>query len=272
MPDLDDIDPASTFIGISLQGNSTPSNVSENQCDRFGKGFYFKDIPNNNPPAQVINFSCNQMKENMFGVEFDNSNIGDQGSPNPGGVSHGNYWIYTDNGVLDVFGNSVCKHLVASNYSLNNIPTWYHIDPVGGMGQVDFPAGGNTLPDYTNIVSNWIINDEDVSLTNGCEYVFVRENLTDNPNPEEKSGIKDLAHFVFPNPNDGNFIVKITSNYLGCELLLVNIFGQIVETSILSINTNEKRFSSFSLSDGLYQLQLLRNGELIGKTNIIINH
>ena len=270
MPDLDDIDPASPFIGISLQGNSTPSTVSENQCDRFGKGFYFKDIPNNNPPAQVINFSCNQMKENMFGVEFDNSNIGDQGSPNPGGVSHGNYWIYTDNGVLDVYPLN-CKHLVANNYSTTNTPTWHHIDPIGGFGQVDFPSSANTLP-INSTPTFWIDNGLDVNLTNYCEYSFVREGASNVLRPDLLEHNDSFPFSVFPNPNQGNFFATIPYEWIGCEFQLVNALGQMVSKGRMNLNNNEIiQSGSVTTPDGFYELTLMKNGEILGKQKVIVN-
>jgi hypothetical protein len=269
MPDLDDIDPASPFIGISLQGNSTPSTVSENQCDRFGKGFYFKDIPNNNPPAQVINFSCNQMKENMFGVEFDNSNIGDQGSPNPGGVSHGNYWIYTDNGVLDVYPSD-CKHLVANNYSTTNTPTWHHIDPIGGMGQVDYPGLGNIDPPIS--IDDWIGGVLDATLSNYCEYQFVREGNEEKPLPPISDENKTDLFSLYPNPNAGDFVVNLPQNWLGCEYQLMDAMGQVVAIGQLREPRNELSFSSKNLSEGIYHFRLTLEGVILEKVNIVISH
>jgi hypothetical protein len=209
------------------------------------------------------------MKENMYGVEFDNSNIGDQGSPNPGGVSHGNYWIYTDNGVLDVYPLN-CKHLVANNYSTTNTPTWHHIDPIGGMGQVDYPGLGNIDPPIS--IDDWIGGVLDATLSNYCEYQFVREGNEEKPLPPISDENKTDLFSLYPNPNAGDFVVNLSKDWLGCEYQLMDAVGQVVAIGQLREPRNELSFSSKNLSEGIYHFRLTLEGAILEKVNIVISH
>ena len=161
--------------------------------------------------------------------------------------------------------------MVLNNYTSINDPTWHHIDPPGGMGQVDFPNPTNCSP-LNNSTTVWLIDAEDSSLPNYCEYSFVREiaiNNSENGNPK----VSDSYSFsIFPNPNQGNFFATIPYEWIGCEFQLVNALGLVVSKGRMNLNNNEIiQSGSVTTPDGFYELTLMKNGEILGKQKVIVN-
>ncbi|HQV00932.1 MAG TPA: hypothetical protein PLO59_07215, partial [Bacteroidia bacterium] len=108
------------LAAINIQ-SSGKNFVLSNLINKMGIGVYFGTTTMSNT------VHCNEMNDCLTGVRFDASDIGNQGTPGPNGISQGNKWNYS------------CANCYAlKSVNSTTAPTWY----------VESSAPVNTLPSY----------------------------------------------------------------------------------------------------------------------------
>lgn len=76
-----------------------------------------------------------------------------------------------------------------------------------------------------------------------------------------------LEFELFPNPNPGDFIVKIATELWGSEMTVMDVNGKIIEQQFLNKAQNE--VSLGTLSSGIYWVRLV-NGEKVGVQKVVV--
>ena len=83
------------------------------------------------------------------------------------------------------------------------------------------------------------------------------------------SGKPEFQNFnVFPNPNSGEFKTILSDEFLGGELRILNLIGQLIHSQKINFNENQIKLPS-AIENGIY-LATLQNGKHIGLSKISI--
>ncbi len=140
------------LYGISIETNGISSVIQENEVRRLGKGLNFYGQPN--APLRV---TCNGMYANRVGLSLNNTFIGDQGLPNPGGIAQDNQWSIPGN---------VSNGWKGAERISSPLTTWY--------------TRSSTLPFFPNQISqmepsfaivnstNYLVSGASYNCTFGC--------------------------------------------------------------------------------------------------------
>jgi len=132
---------------------------------------------------------------------------------------------------------------------------------------VSFPysSGLMSITSSTDGLSNyyffydWEIRDE------GCESHRVAIDVR----VEECTGFTDLSEvIIYPNPNNGEFFIKLPQDSEG-SLSILNNLGQIIHEEEFYITAESHDINLSSLSYGNYVIRLNVNGELLSRKFII---
>ena len=108
---------------------------------------------------------------------------------------------------------------------------------------------------------DWEIRDE------GCESHRVSIDVR----VDNCTGFTDLSEvFIYPNPNNGEFIIKLPQDSEG-NLSILNNLGQIIheEEFYITAESHDINLSFSSLAYGTYVIRLNVNGELISRKFIV---
>lgn len=124
---------------------------------------------------------------------------------------------------------------------------------VGGTPQVS----GATVNDFTNLVE-YVVNAEDG--TSAAYLVIVNEDVS----VEEISG---LSYSLYPNPNNGMFVIEFSEKTVDCLVEIYNITGSLIDSFELK-KENKHQFDLSNKSKGVYFVKL--RGEHINDTQIVI--
>jgi len=68
---------------------------------------------------------------------------------------------------------------------------------------------------------------------------------------------------LYPNPNNGEFVLKIGTQMNNMELLIENNLGQIVHTQ--TVSQGENKIRTKNLAQGIYHYLVLENKQVIGQ-------
>lgn len=122
------------LYGISMETNCYNTQVSNNGLFRLGTGIqYFNQ---NNFPSTI---SCNHLFNDMRGILFKNTYVGDQGSPitfqNPNGIAQDNQWTIANS------QSALYKSIWADNSPSN---TWYYRSATSNY----YPIGSQQQPAF----------------------------------------------------------------------------------------------------------------------------
>ena len=119
---------------------------------------------------------------------------------------------------------------------------------------------------FDSVIALTAINVSDTVVDGGLLLVDVLMNVYDETINIADSqfcfvnAINKLTHGnliqIFPNPNNGNFMVQIDGTVNG-KLIIYNAVGKIVHEQI--INTNDLEFSLMNFNSGFYILKLIDN-------------
>ncbi len=99
---------------------------------------------------------------------------------------------------------------------------------------------------------------DDVSLVNKGKNTGVPQNGSKN----------SLA--VYPNPSNGQFLIKLTNEIVGLNLSVVDVTGRNVFQFNFQGTLQERSINLSYLSNGVYYLNCSSNGQYIGSSPIVI--
>ena len=105
-----------------------------------------------------------------------------------------------------------------------------------------------------------------VKYSNMCPFIS-------NPVSIISNTAKDAQITVFPNPNEGNFIIKIQSTSIGkAKLVIIDAFGKVVHTETFAKNEefSERNIFINSLPQGVYAIWVQIGNSLPLNTKLII--
>ncbi|HET6243457.1 MAG: T9SS type A sorting domain-containing protein [Bacteroidetes bacterium] len=198
--------------------------------------------------------------------------------------------------------NSINSGPVFTTPVLNSSTTYYVSDFNGKCYSLRSPAlarileipakpeiiliNGNTLHcSEPGIVYEWSFNG--VVLPNNSQEITVNDagiytvrvqsnntcfsELSDNYNMTTTGIVKAVATEMklYPNPNNGNFTVKIPEDNPGSEIYLSDLGGKVIYSAILKPGTREKHIKLVNPASGIYFLTLNSGGSIsIKKINI----
>ena len=99
------------------------------------------------------------------------------------------------------------------------------------------------------------------NLTYNDENEFLEELTVKSP------GIAGIDFFIYPNPNDGNFIVKITGELQPYTLEIFNNLGELL--GFVNSNDETLNINRTDLSAGIYFAKLTMNGKIALKKIVV---
>jgi hypothetical protein len=166
---------------------------------------------------------------------------------------NGNYYLYVNNvnGTINMNKNDWQVWDASGNFITNYSGTLFNFSPpqsgeyhicVKGDYQIILPKGDAIPCPLTICFDTFLVGKE-----------------------------KPASFRAYPNPNDGNFILEITSfdDIASAKLDIVDITGRVVmvkEIEKLNKGTNRIYVNATGISNGMYQLKLsVNNSLLIGK-------
>jgi hypothetical protein len=133
---------------------------------------------------------------------------------------------------------------------------WTNLTPTTASVQVN--------PTNLSLPTTYMVTVTDLNGCVGTATINVKVNACTGVNERENE--EDLIA-VFPNPNNGNFIIQLKCNM---NLLLINQFGQVIK----ELNfTEENRFRQNiqELSSGIYFIRGIHNGSAIQNKLVVTN-
>ena len=83
----------------------------------------------------------------------------------------------------------------------------------------------------------------------------------------ESQEIRDVNFTVFPNPNDGNFMVKITGELQPYTMEIFNNLGKLL--GVINGNNEVVNITRSDLGKGIYYIKLTMNGKASVKKIIV---
>jgi hypothetical protein len=76
---------------------------------------------------------------------------------------------------------------------------------------------------------------------------------------------------IYPNPNNGNFNLKFDVTTNNAYILeVINTLGQVAEQHVLAVGKEHAISLTNNLPKGIYKVQLIKKGEIIGSRSINI--
>ena len=152
---------------------------------------------------------------------------------------------------------------------------------VFGMSFPEFTINGNQLISSSTYGNQWYYNDEKiidateqeytidadgyyyVEVTNSFNCVAISESryLVVNDIEEDEDAFKEKIK-IYPNPNNGNFILELNIEKRDTQFnyYLIDITGRIVHSGIIYSNEESKEINTIGLNDGIYFIKI--NSEL----------
>jgi hypothetical protein len=97
------------------------------------------------------------------------------------------------------------------------------------------------------------------TVTTICFTVGVEELKTSN-----------ASALIYPNPNDGSFTISYHLSSLGNELLIKDIFGRTVYSSIITSQEGTQSINVSSLSNGIYYWEIVSINGIEGKGKLAV--
>jgi uncharacterized repeat protein (TIGR03803 family) len=162
----------------------------------------------------------------------------------------------------------------------------YGMTSGGGMGNGTIFSIDTNGNDYTDLLNFDGTNGSqplgNVTLLDGVFYGMTEGGGTNDDGVvfsfnDTASGVNELtakygAISVFPNPNNGRFIIQVTSENSNNNIIEVyNVLGVKVFTRILSLRQTDNTVDMTSLPSGVYLYRVKSdNEELVGEGKIII--
>lgn len=219
---------AHKFTGIRVKDSRVPI-VENNQANFFGDGYKFIG-----PFGGTATIRCNEAFTCWAGMDFQNADIGDQGSV---GNPSGNIW-----------SNILGPYRLTGN--ITGACDWYHIN------------SANYIPVPYSVTGMSGV----VTTGSSCS-----EQGGEGGNEPRKTDFADgsdlesqLEISLFPNPNNGRFKVKIEGMTNSGELSVWDTFGKKVYHARLK-NGNELPISIDGLSKGMYLLEVETQNKTLTK-------
>jgi hypothetical protein len=157
-----------------------------------------------------------------------------------------------------------------------------------------FTQNGNMLTSNLNYGNQWFLNGEEiidavnqkhiieedgnyhVEVTNPLNCSNVSQSIFVLVNGLEESYIGDNANeiiIIYPNPNNGNFIIELTKVENGTEynFELVDITGRVRNSGIILSFEKSKEVTNSGLPNGIYFVRIYSNDKYFTKKIIIRN-
>ncbi|MBA3898895.1 MAG: T9SS type A sorting domain-containing protein, partial [Bacteroidetes bacterium] len=143
-------------------------------------------------------------------------------------------------------------------------------DPFGGNYSGNGVSGNNTFTPATATTGQHIITYTYIESSTSCSA-----EATATLTVEECLGVENLANNAFkakvvPNPNNGYFTLQFEGNKSDATILLLDLYGKTLRSSIAIKGTNEIRFDVSEFPTGIYYLTI-SNNEFRDVQKIVIN-
>jgi PKD repeat protein len=107
------------------------------------------------------------------------------------------------------------------------------------------------------------LNDS-ISVSGNMVYV----NIKANPAGISQSSVNNEQLSIYPNPSNGVFAIKNSSLNSGIAVLIYDVNGKPVLSQV--INNSKVIIDASNLNEGIYNVSILSNGEMINKRLIIV--
>ncbi len=182
--------------------------------------------------------------------------------------------IYTVNGT-DVNG---CSKIAISNITVNPLPTLNTTSSnslictgqnatltATGATTYIWSSGGNSI---TEVVSPTVNTTYTVNGTdgNGCSNSSsITQSVSLCTGLAIQNGVEAQSISIFPNPTNG--ILNVASTSSATELQILNVLGQVVQTTNIINQTTQLNISD--LKNGLYFVKVLEGNKVIATQKII---
>jgi N-acetylneuraminic acid mutarotase len=194
----------------------------------------------------------------------------------------GNFWLsggegYPASGNTQEYLNDLWYYNIS-----NNQWTWYAGDSIGnqnGKYGLKGVASATNIPG-SRMVGNhtsWVDNAGNLWFLGGVGYPA--SGASNRLNDLWKIDISAITKIneitdsnkdfiLFPNPNNGSFILRFENEIINGELILFNSFGQQVHSQ--KITGGENKITTNGLAKGLYHYTVLQNKQLLQSGKMVV--
>jgi uncharacterized repeat protein (TIGR03803 family) len=209
-----------------------------------------------------------------------------------GKYSFGDLFLATDSllfGMAEVGGNLNDGVLFSYNVNTNHYNTVLSFDSINGK----YPDGGSVVEDTLNkilygVTYNGGKYNEGVifsyNIITGKDSVVLNFDGTNGANPfgtllivyDTTTGINDIEQKrrevgIYPNPNDGQFILSLSNIKDECSIEIYNVFAENIFTMFLPQNQCRNTINLSGQPNGLYLYRVINeNGGLVGSGKVVI--
>ena len=178
-------------------------------------------------------------------------------------------WGYRFDGTKT--GEEMLNDIAAADTALTVDIAGGFLNSISYNGQIGMPG----TPDYWmtfsgTSLSDWTMNmGVSTELANndwfGCSYTGVDSLwnplfVPENPVPATPLGINSITQIIelsiFPNPVNNQLNLNI-SNLIEAQIIITNVYGQVVYSKFLSQVTESVKIETESLESGMYELQVI---------------
>jgi hypothetical protein len=256
--------------------NSNIFNISENKFYSNSSAIRTRGSQNMGRPSSITG---NFFSENITAVEFNNDNHSGLMINCNSFVNYSEYGILSRNTTLADQGNNVegaGNYFISSasrtnhqfNHSGNNMK--YYVDPAAPFSLL--LSGGTTASTFVSENDGSCFAHEESIAINQSAGMISNSGAGSLLMSASENFLSDLILEAIPNPASDrlNIIFNPFDLPQNTQLLIFNMYGQVLERQNITNHQNSIEFDISKYSSGMYYYGLISQGKFIGIKKLII--